>query len=73
MKNNLSLYPLVIQEWAHLYFQTLLRSMKGGKIPLSEVQEVYLKDSRFPNENVPQYIQLLEQFEIALKVESDRK
>nr|XP_022329878.1 leucine-rich repeat serine/threonine-protein kinase 1-like isoform X4 [Crassostrea virginica] len=52
---------------------TLLRSMKGGKIPLSEVQEVYLKDSRFPNENVPQYIQLLEQFEIALKVESDRK
>ena len=47
--------------------------MKGGKIPLSEVQEVYLKDSRFPDENVPQYIQLLEQFEIALKVESDRK
>ena len=72
-KNNLSLNPLVIWEWAHLYFQTLLRSMKGGKIPLSEVQEVYLKDSRFPNENVPQYIQLLEQFEIALKVESDRK
>lgn len=47
--------------------------MKGGKIALSTVQEMYLQDSRFPNENVPQYIQLLEQFEIALKVELDRK
>ncbi|XP_048737830.1 leucine-rich repeat serine/threonine-protein kinase 1-like isoform X4 [Ostrea edulis] len=52
---------------------TLVRSMKGGKISLSTVQEMYLEDSRFPDENVPQYIQLLEQFEIALKVESDRK
>ncbi|XP_061163666.1 leucine-rich repeat serine/threonine-protein kinase 1-like isoform X2 [Saccostrea echinata] len=51
----------------------LVRSMKGGKIPLSTVQDMYLNDSRFPNENVPQYIQLLEQFEIALKVESDKK
>lgn len=47
--------------------------MKGGKIALTTVQEMYLQDSRFPNENVPQYVQLLEQFEIALKVESDRK
>jgi hypothetical protein len=47
--------------------------MKGGKIPLSTVQDMYLQDPRFPDENVPQYIQLLEQFEIALKVESDRK
>lgn len=52
---------------------SLCQSMKGGKIALSTVQEMYLQDSRFPNENVPQYIQLLEQFEIALKVELDRK
>lgn len=44
-------------------------NVRGGKISKVEVRRIFSEDTRFPDDYVDQYIQLMERFEIALSVD----
>ncbi|KAK3096675.1 hypothetical protein FSP39_002282 [Pinctada imbricata] len=49
------------------------KNIRNGKISLDVVESLFMNDPRFPNELIDQCVQLLQRFEIALKVDAGKK